>query len=272
MEETEKRSKKGGRRGFDYIEKEGAGQVLLIGPPNTGKSKFFTLLTGVESLVAEYPFTTINPVIGMLPYENIQIQLIDLPLLWEESEGWMYNLIRNADLVILFLSMDLDSIVDEYGKINDLLERRKIKLVRENPDRDSYSPIKENRGMVILNKIDIFTPEERKEEIEVIEKDLNVYFVSAEKGINMEEIKKNIFENLNIVGVYTKKPGYPPDLSRPYILERGSSVLDVAEMVHKDIAKNLKFAKLYTKDGSVKGLPVEKDYKVKDEDILEFHI
>ncbi len=271
MEEAEKRAKKGGGRGLDYIEKEGAGQVLLIGPPNTGKSKFFTLLTGVESLVADYPFTTINPVIGMLPYENIQIQLVDLPPLWEESEGWMYNLIRNADLIILFLSMDLDSIVDEYMKIRNLLERKKIKLVKENPNKDPYSPVKENRGIVILNKIDIFAPEERREEIEIIEKDLNVFYVSAEEGINMEDIKKNIFDALHIVRVYTKKPGYSPDLSRPYILEKGSNVLDVAEMVHKDIAKNLKFAKLYTKDGSVKGLPVEKSYEVKDEDILEFH-
>jgi len=193
-------------------------------------------------------------VIGMLPYENIQIQLVDLPPLWEESEGWMYNLIRNADLIILFLSMDLDSIVDEYIKIRNLLEGKKIKLVRKNPDRDPYSPIKENRGIVILNKIDIFAPEERKEEIEIIKKDLNVFCVSAEEGVNMEDIKKSIFDALHIVRVYTKKPGYPPDLSKPYILEKGSTVLDVAEMIHKDIAKNLKFAKLYKKDGSVKEL------------------
>ncbi|MFN3699510.1 MAG: GTPase, partial [Dictyoglomus sp.] len=140
MEEAEKRSKKGGGRSLEYIEKEGAGQVLLLGPPNTGKSLFFKFVTGVESFVADYPFSTINPVVGMMPFENIQIQIIDLPPLWENSESWIYNLVRNADLVLVFLSMDLDSIWEEYFSIKDLLERRKIKLVRENPNKDPYSP------------------------------------------------------------------------------------------------------------------------------------
>lgn len=272
MDEAEKRSKKGGGRGLDYIEKEGAGQVILLGPPNTGKSSFFKVLTGVESFVADYPFSTINPIIGMMPYENIQIQLIDLPPLWENSEGWIYNLIRNADLVLLFLSMDLESIGEEYLYIKDLIEKKKIKLVRDNPNRDPYNPIKEVKGIVIVNKIDLFAPEEREYEISLIKEDLDIFFISVKKGINMEDVKRIIFNSLGIVRVYTKKPGYPPDLSKPYILPIGSTVLDVAEMVHKDIAKNLKYAKLFTKDGKVKGLPVEKNYQVKDEDILEFHI
>lgn len=272
MEEAEKRSKKGGGRGLDYIEKEGAGQVLLLGPPNTGKSSFFRVLTGVESFVADYPFSTINPVVGMMPYENIQIQLIDLPPLWENSEGWVYNLIRNADLVLLFLSMDLESLVEEYLHVKDLIEKKKIKLVNGSPDKDPYNPIKEVKGIVIVNKIDLFGPEEREDEIILIREDLDVFFISVREGINMEDIKRVIFNALGIVRVYTKKPGYTPDLSRPYVLPSGSTVLDVAEMIHKDIARNLKYAKLFTKDGKVKGLPVEKNYQIKDEDILEFHV
>ncbi|MCX7942285.1 MAG: 50S ribosome-binding GTPase [Dictyoglomaceae bacterium] len=270
MEEAEKRPKKGGR-GMDYIEKEGAGQVIIIGPPNTGKSTFFKILTKVDTLIADYPFSTINPTLGMMPYENIQIQLIDLPPLWENTESWMYNIVRYCDLAIVFLDMESLSLVDDYLKIKDLLGNKKIKLVRENPDRDPYAPIKEVKGAIIINKIDLITPLERKEEIEILKEELNVYFISAKEGINMEEIKRNLFSELNIVRVYTKKPGYPPDLDTPYILQKGSTVLDVAELIHKDIAKNLKYTKLYTKDGKIKGLPVEKGYELKDEEILEFH-
>ncbi|MEN2984294.1 MAG: GTPase [Dictyoglomaceae bacterium] len=270
MEEAEKRPKKGGR-GMDYIEKEGAGQVVIIGPPNTGKSTFFKTLTNVDTLIADYPFSTINPTLGMMPYENIQIQLIDLPPLWENTESWIYNIIRYCDLTIVFLDMESLSLVDDYLKIKDLLGNKKIKLVRENPDRDPYAPIKEVKSMIIINKIDLINPLERKEEIDVLKEELNVYCISAKEGINMEEIKRNIFNELNIVRIYTKKPGYPPDLDTPYILPKGSTVLDVAELVHKDIAKNLKYTKLYTKDGKIKGLPVEKGYELKDEEILEFH-
>ncbi|HOP94457.1 MAG TPA: 50S ribosome-binding GTPase [Dictyoglomaceae bacterium] len=271
MEEAEKRPKKGGRYDI-YIEKEGAGQVVIVGPPNTGKSLFFKLLTGVDSVVTDYPFSTLNPVLGMMPYENIKIQLVDLPPLWEGSESWIYNVIRNADLVTLFFSMESTSLLDDYENIKSLLELKKIKLVKDNPNKDFYNPIKEIRGIILINKIDLRDPHERKEELEVLEEDLNVYFISAKKGINMEDVKKSVFENLKVVRVYTKKPGYPPDHDRPYILEDGSTVMDVAELVHKDIAMKLKYTKLYTKDGSIKGLPVEKNYKVKDEDILEFHI
>jgi len=272
MEEAEKRSKKGGGRSWDYIEKEGAGQVVIIGPPNTGKSLFFSLLTGVQSFVADYPFSTIYPIVGMMPFENIQIQLIDLPPFWENSDSWMYNLIRNSDLTLIFLSPDQGSILEEYIKIKGMLENKKIKLVSENPDKDPYSPIKEVRGMILINKIDLFDPSELKEDVDMLKNDLKIYLISAKEGINMEEVKREIFNTLEIVRVYTKKPRYPPDLEHPYVLERGSTVLDVAELIHKDIAKNLKYAKLYTKDGSVKGIPVEKNYQVKDEDILEFHI
>lgn len=270
MEEAEKRPKKGGR-GMDYIEKEGAGQVVILGPPNTGKSSFFKILTNVDTLIADYPFSTINPSLGMMPYENIQIQLIDLPPLWENTESFIYNIIRNCDLSIVFLDMESFSLVDDYLKIKDLLGNKKIRLVKENPDKDPYAPIKEIRGMIVINKIDLINPLERKEEIDLLKEDLNVYFVSAKEGINMEEIKRNIFYELSIVRVYTKKPGYPPDLDKPYILQRGSTVIDVAELVHKDIAKNLKYTKLYTKDGKIRGLPVEKSYEIKDEEILEFH-
>ncbi|PMQ01754.1 MAG: GTP-binding protein [Dictyoglomus sp. NZ13-RE01] len=269
LEEYEKHPKRGGK-GYDYyIEKEGAGQVVLIGPPNSGKSTLFKNLTGVQTLIADYPFSTISPTVGMLPYENINIQLVDLPPLWENSENWVFNIIKNADLSLIVLNIEED-ILESYESLKRLVEGKKIKLVKKVIDKDPYSPIKEVKGIILINKIDLIYPME-PEEIELLKEELNCYVVSAQNGINLENLKKIIFEELEIVRVYTKRPGYPPNLDKPFILPKGSTVLDVAEMIHKDLAKNLRYARLFTKDGSVKGIFVEKNYQVKDEDILEIH-
>ena len=73
--------KKGGARTVPFwlVKKEGAGQVALIGPPNAGKSSLLAALTNARPEVADYPFTTHAPTPGMMAYENIQVQLIDLP-------------------------------------------------------------------------------------------------------------------------------------------------------------------------------------------------
>jgi len=69
---------------FYLVEKEGAGQVVLLGPPNAGKSQLVAALTHAHPEVADYPFTTRLPTPGMMSYQNVQIQLIDLPPLSEE--------------------------------------------------------------------------------------------------------------------------------------------------------------------------------------------
>jgi ribosome-interacting GTPase 1 len=249
IKESQKKSKKGGRS-YDYIPKEGAGQAVLVGPPNSGKSSFFKLLTNANTIIADYPFSTINPSVGMMPYEDIQIQIIDLPPIWEETESWVFNIIRYADLIIFFL--DLSSLyIEDYEKIKDILKNRKINI--------------ENiKGIILANKWDIGEVEEEIKEFSFLP-------ISVKEGINIEHAKNLIFEGLEIVRVYTKKPGYPPNLEQPFVLQKGSNVLDVAESIHKDLAKNLKYAKLWDREGKIKGLHVEKGYIVKDGDILEFH-
>lgn len=86
---------------------------------------------------------------------------------------------------------------------------------------------------------------------------------------DLEEVKKQIFESLDLIRVYTKPPdGEPAD--RPLVVKRGATVLDVAKAVHKDIARELKHARIW---GSTKfpGQQVSKNYEVKDGDVVELH-
>ena len=105
------------------VEKEGAGQVALIGPPNSGKSALVRSLTHAMPEVADYPFTTRLPQPGMLYFEDIQIQLVDLPPVHPEfAESWLYQIIRNADASLLVIDLsdpdlleDLDTTLTEVG-------------------------------------------------------------------------------------------------------------------------------------------------------------
>ena len=92
---------------FHYVEKEGAGQVVLCGPPNSGKSQLLENLTHAEPKVANYPYTTQRPLPGMMAYEDIQIQLVDTPPLDPETlEPWQLAMIKQADAVLLLFDVN----------------------------------------------------------------------------------------------------------------------------------------------------------------------
>jgi hypothetical protein len=100
---------------------------------------------------------------------------------------------------------------------------------------------------------------------------LPVLPISAEQDVNLAELRRMMFQMLNLVRVYSKKPGKKPDLQLPYILRRGSTVLDAAAVVHKDFAEGLRFARLWRR-GESDGLMVGRDDALEDGDILELHV
>jgi ribosome-interacting GTPase 1 len=94
--------------------------------------------------------------------------------------------------------------------------------------------------------------------------------VSAEREDNLDTFARTLYEMLDRVRVYTKTPGKKPDLTAPYTLPRGSTVVDVAGMVHKDFAEQLKYARIWGTD-KYDGQMVQRDYIVQDEDVIELH-
>ncbi len=243
---------------FYLIPKEGAGQVALIGPPNSGKSQLLRSLTHAEPEVADYPFTTRFPTPGMMAFENIQIQLVDLPPVAPEyTETWIPQVLRNATTGLL--------VVDP----NDLAVLDQIDFIQRTLDAWRLPP----PGLLAATKLDQpGGPENFRALAELYGTRWAYVALSAREGLNLDSFRRAVFDLLGVVRVYTKAPGKRAELASPYVLRRGETVGDAARHVHKDFAEHLKFARLFRPGGHRDGLMVERTHIVEDEDILEFHI
>lgn len=252
--------KKGGAHAtpFYLVHKEGAGQVALVGPPNSGKSRLLAALTRAQPEVADYPFTTRVPLPGMMQYKDVQIQLLDLPPLSPEfMEPWLRQVVRGADMSVLVADPADPDVLDGVEFVLQTLADWRV------------PPPK----LLAANKADLPGAKESLEALRDLYGDRFHYLaISAATGQNLDQFARAVFDLLGLVRVYTKEPGKKPDLSAPYVMRRGQTVQDAARMVHKDFAENLKYARLYRPDGARDGLMVERTYVVQDEDILEFHI
>ncbi len=243
---------------FYQVEKEGAGQVALIGPPNSGKSQLVCTLTHATPEVADYPFTTRMPTPGMMQFEDVQIQLIDLPPLAAEfSEPWLPQAIRAAHMSVLVLDVNDDALLDEIEYVLKVIEERRLAPPR----------------LVAANKIDLEGAVDNYTALEELYRGrFPMLGVSALSGEGLDRFRRAVFNALDLVRVYTKIPGKKLEATTPYVLKRGSTVEEAARHVHKDFAEQLKFARLFRIDGGRDGLMVERSHVVQDRDVLEFHI
>ncbi|HIE18575.1 TPA: TGS domain-containing protein [Candidatus Bathyarchaeota archaeon] len=128
--ERKKSRRKGGYGGFS-IPKEGAGQIIILGPTNVGRSSLLVSLTSAKAEVSPVYFATRKPVVGMLSYRDIQFQLVEAPALIEgAAEGRMegpqiLGLARNSDGLILMVDLSADP-VEEFCMLRSELERAGI--------------------------------------------------------------------------------------------------------------------------------------------------
>lgn len=264
-QERKESQKRGGAHStpFYLVEKEGAGQVALLGPPNSGKSRLLAALTHARPEVADYPFTTRLPAPGMMRFENVQIQLVDLPPLSREfSEPWLPQVIRSATAGVLVVDLNDPEVLDEIGFIEQLLADRRLPTP----------------GMLVGNKLDLEGAAGNFDAlVDLYGERYRTIAVSAETGANLDRFRREIFDLLGLVRVYTKPPGKKAELTAPYVLRRGQTVIDAARLVHKDFAEHLKFARLFRaghagSHSQPEGMMVERGHVVEDGDILELHL
>lgn len=251
------------------VEKEGAGQVALAGAPNTGKSALLRRLTHATPEVASYPFTTRLPIPGMMPYEDIQIQLVDLPALDPQfGEAWVSQVIRGADALLLVVDLAALDLLDEIENSVALLEKAKVRL---GPQKDLPYGYVAKPTLVVANKVDLPGARENFDAFtELYAGRFPATAVSAETSAGLEEFKRAVFEMLGVMRVYTKEPGKKADLTKPYVLPARATVAELAGRVHKDILANLKYARVWG-HGRFEGQMVHRDYRLADRDVVELH-
>jgi ribosome-interacting GTPase 1 len=306
-EEIEKRkqqAKKTSSGPSYYIPKAGAAQMAVIGPPNAGRSSLLKAVTNSSVQVTAWPFGTTKPTPGMLPYEDIQFQLVEIPPIVEGSsegkaEGFM-NLacVRNADGVIIVVDMT-DDPAGNFLMILEELENARI-LIK--PPRGSVEIIKRGHGrniqfiwegelvecieqdivalladykiksalvrivgevsidtvedavfgnavyrpcFVLANKIDLNNDNGMLEQLRQAAASLDVIPISMEKSSNIATmVGEKIFNILGITRIYTKEPGKEP-AKDPIVCRPGTTVGDLARIIHNDFYKNFKYARLW---------------------------
>jgi ribosome-interacting GTPase 1 len=258
-------SKGGARRGdWFHVEKQGAGQVIAFGAPNSGKSALVRELTGLPAEVAAYPFTTTAPAAGMMPFEDVQIQLVDTPPVSPESPAWLFHILRTADILLWLMDLSDDALLETTEQTQGLLRNARIAVAPE-PEHTLKPTIR------VGTKSDDPQALDRLAILREMTGDVPVLLVSVETRAGLEELKRQVFAALNIIRVYTKKPGKPADMDDPVILKSGATMVDAAYHLHKDFAASLQYARLWNSSG-LDGQRVERAHVLADRDIIEFHV
>jgi ribosome-interacting GTPase 1 len=272
--------KKGGARTAPqtFVHPEGAGQLAFIGPPNVGKSALHARLTGSHAAAEPYPFTTQYPQPGMFPHADIAFQLVDLPpVAREHAVPWLANSLQSADGCLFVVDVGRPGCVEEVLAVQEILGERRVFLSPRWPsDRDfeeAEDPFSKLLPTVLVaSKAD--QVDHVRDELMVLEELTGLFVpvlsVSSVTGAGLEQLGEWLFEQLGVVRVYSKKPGERASDGKPYTVRRGATVLDVARLVHRDIAESLKYARLFRHD-SREGRQVGRDHPVEDGDVLELH-
>ena len=281
-EELEGPSKGGAARSGPalVIRPEGAAQIALLGPPNSGKSSLHARLTGSHAHVADFPFTTQFPQPGMMPHEDIFIELVDLPAIAHEHPApWIASTLQTADGCLLVIDLGDPSCIEQVQAVHEVLRERRVTLTERwiGADQDSGADADDPFALrlptlMLANKADRIPSIDAELEVlrELTGLRYPAFAVSALTGAGLGEIGPWLFRNLGVVRVYTKAPGKAAERERPFTLRQGQTVEDVARLVHKDVARTLRYARLWGKSG-FDGQQVGREHQLLDGDIVELH-
>ena len=264
--------KSGTRRASMIIEREGAAQVAVTGLPNSGKSQLVAGLTKAAPTVAEYPLTTHSATPGMMEFEDIQIQLIDTPPLAPQViQWWLPPMLRRADALAVMLDLSREPLV-QLEETMAQLEKMRIVIGSEAPAEEEEVVMWYMKALIVGNKSDW---DEGDRNYNILQKAcddrLPLVAVSLIDNANLDNLRRSIYDVLDIIRVYTKSPGQKADLTDPIVLPRGSNLHDAAAAVHKDFAARLKYARIWG-SGKHDGIMAKRDHILADGDIIELHL
>ncbi len=283
-------------KGMDpfHIPRGGAGQIVLVGPPNVGKSMLVATTTHAAVKVADYPFTTALPTPGMWKYQDVQLELVDTPPVTAgQIPGGLLGTIRAADIVAVVVDA-AGGAMEQVEMVLGLLAERGITLASSprgelaaegSPPRSNAAGAPPSRlsGLVVANKIDLADraavatlaelyglPNAMNRVGEPRAGRIEVWPTSAASGEGLDALARRLWWLLDLIRIYTKEPGKPPDRDRPYTLPIGSTVEDLACEIHRELPEKMKFARIWG-DGRFSGQQVHRNEPLHDKDIVEIH-
>ncbi len=301
------------------IKKEGDATVGLVGFPSTGKSTLLNKLTGAKSDVANYEFTTLDVIPGILKYNDAVIQILDLPGLVEGASSGkgrgseVLSVVREADLILLMG----DVYRDELQVMVEELENNGLRLNKDPPEIVITKKEKggiEVRSTVQLNHIDEETIKEILREYRfinaniVIRDDITVdelidhlsgnrvyvpaipivnkidleyhnktiskkiegwgpIYLSVLEGKGLEELKKRIFDELELIRVFLRPKGEKAD-DEPMILKRQSTIEDICHKLHSDFKENFRYARIWGPTAKFPKQRVGMDHELEEGDTV----
>jgi uncharacterized protein len=274
LKDEQERGIRGGKKtGLSFhVPREGAGQVMLIGPPNAGKSTLLAALSNARPEIAPYPFTTRVPQPGIMMWQDVPVQLVDMPPVSAEFvELWVPNVIRSADAAVLLADLASDDVADATVEILERLAATHTELVSELPYDIEDESTRHLKTVIAASRLDADGARER---LEVFSEWFTPRFpivpVSGQTKEGLERLRAATYHLLGVVRIYTKVPGKPVDRSRPFTLPIGSTVLDLAREIHRDLEFSLKSARIWG-SGVFDGQSVKRDHELHDGDVIELH-
>lgn len=265
------------------VRPEGAAQLALVGPPNAGKSSLHARLTGSKAHAGPYPFTTQHPEAGMMPFEDIHFQLVDLPPIAPEHPlPWLVNALQTADAALLVVDLADPSCLDQLQSVQSVLAQQRVtfserwpggeggQVDASVPDEDPFAL--RLPALLLANKVDGIADVDAELRVlrELSGTPWPMLAVSAATGHGLDELGPWLLRHLGIVRVYTKLPGHAIDKQRPFTLRRGQTVGDVARHVHGDVARSLRYARVWG-HSAFDGQHVGPEHIVVDGDVVELH-
>ncbi len=270
IRENVRSGSRGGSRRRDAfrIDKEGAGQIVLAGPANAGKSTLLKAMTRAQPEVTDYPFATRTPLPGMVQWENVQIQLVDMPAIAPEmAQPWLWAALRLSDGLLIVMDLENDDVLTQYEDLMSYLDSNNIKV--KNQGERSFT---EKKAIIAANKSDAPGAEDRLELLsEIVQGDMDIVPCSALTGEGLDHLgSRMFFDVLGKIRVYTHPPGKKPDFRQPFVLDRDETVIEAARDVHKDIADTLKYARVWG-EGVFAGQMVPREHVLHDGDIVVFY-
>ncbi len=270
LKEAPAQKKAGAHADIFHVPRSGAGQVVLLGLPNTGKSSILAALTKAKVVVADFPFATQVPVPGMVRYEDIQIQLVDMPPITADySAPGQVGTYRNCDIIAVVIDLSQD-IEEQCLILLDFLESRKLLIDEKTPAVDAQGNILGKKGVCFCTKADLASAGAFELARQSFDKPMEYLKLSTQTGEGLDKLGELLFRQLNIIRIYAKPPGKPADMESPFTLPVGTTVQDLALAIHRELAQKLKSARIWG-TGVYDGQSVHLTHVLHDKDIVELH-